>query len=131
MIGATSAGNVARLVRSVGVDEDDDVAGRFVERQPQRVALALAAVRGRPARRAAAAISRVRSREWPSTTSTSSAYGRTRIDDLADQPFFVLGGDSDLVCGHCSADGVAFGVGPAQPAHRSALPGGGGPLILQ
>ena len=46
LIGATMRRDVVRIVRSVGVDEDDDLAGRLVERQAQRVALALARGRG-------------------------------------------------------------------------------------
>ena len=37
-------GNIFRLVRSVGVDEDDHIAGRFIERQPERFAFALAVI---------------------------------------------------------------------------------------
>ena len=36
--------DVFRLVRAVGVDEHDDVAGRLVECQAERVALAFAAI---------------------------------------------------------------------------------------
>ena len=60
-------------------------------------------------------MSRVRSREWPSMTSTSSAYGRTDIDDLADQAFFVprRNDNGDCECGH--SDRVSGRCGGQSP----------------
>ena len=90
-----------RLVRPVGVDEDDDVAGRLVEGQAQRLAFAFAAVED-DARAVLGgdlrACGRASGRRRPAPRRRTAH----RVDDLADQPFFILGrnDNGDTRIGH-------------------------------
>ena len=86
--------DVARIVRSVRVDEHDDVAGRFVERQAQRVALALAAVEDDPRAVLQGDVARA-IRRVAVDDEHLVGIRLDGIDDLADQPFFILGGDDN------------------------------------
>jgi hypothetical protein len=110
--------DVRRIVRSIGVDEHDDLVRRLLERHPQRLAFAAAVVLddagavldGDRAR----AIARV-----PVHHQYFVAVGLHRVDDLADQSFFIPGrdDDGDAGVGH-GVDSQLVGIGRRSGASR-------------
>ena len=85
-------------MRSVGVDEDDDVAGGLRQREPDRVALTFAVIlnhaRAVRLRDLARAIGRVAVDDQHLV-----AVGPDRVDDLSDQSFFVPGRNANRYTG--------------------------------
>ena len=86
--------DVERIVRAVGVDEDEDAGRGLIDRDPQRLTLAVTVI-GDDAR---AVLGRDRGGPVARMAVDHEHFVRERlhrVDDFADQPFLILGRDNN------------------------------------